>query len=256
MKILAYSLSILLIAYLGIAILAYYLAPKMVFPAPAASYTNLPGLEKLESTHGESIAMLYLPAQQKGPLLLYSHGNGEDLGHIYETLKSFQNRGIAVLAYDYPGYGISSGTASESGALAAADSVYCHATETLGYTPDQITLYGRSLGSGPSSWLAERYPIKGLIFEGAFTSTFRVMTFVKILPFDIFDNLPKLEASTCPVLLLHGKKDFIVPFRHAKINRTLLGERAQYLWVPEAGHNNVLEVAGPRYWETVLPFIQ
>lgn len=72
---------------------------------------------------------------------------------------------------------------------AAAEAAFLYLVEEKGYAPESITLYGRSLGSGPSCWLAEGYPVAGLILDSAFSSTFRVLTGRKLLPFDKFDNL-------------------------------------------------------------------
>lgn len=249
-------LSLIGIAYLGVIAFAYYFADGMIFPDIPSSYEDLPGLDYLETADGERIAYVYLPAAEGAPLLLYSHGNGEDIGSIYPILQRFEQRGIAVLAYDYPGYGRSSGRPSEAGVFQAAQTAYQHATETLGYPSDHITLYGRSLGSGPSSWLATHYPVNGVILEGAFSSTFRVITKIKILPFDTFDNLSRLKASQCPVLILHGERDITVPFAHGLAILKAVGDRGSHLWLPEAGHNDIIEVAGIRYWETVLPFIK
>jgi len=253
-KLVFYAVCFPAILYVCAILFAGYIAPKMVFPVVSSSYEALPESHMLETSDGDTIVMLHLASKANAPLILYSHGNGEDLGHIFPHLKELQKRGVGILAYDYPGYGRSSGQPTEKGVFAAADAVYTYATKVLGIPPSQIVLYGRSLGSGPSTWLASKYPVAGVILDGAFTSTFRVLTRIKILPFDIFDNLPRLRASTCPYLLIHGKQDWTVPFRHAEINLRVLGSRARHFWVADAGHNNLVELAGENYWESVLHF--
>ena len=210
----------------------------------------------MTTSEGAKITVVYLEASDSKQLLLYSHGNGEDLGMIQGILENFQERGISVLAYDYPGYGTSSHKPTESGVYAAADAVYKFAIETLHFAPEQIVLYGYSLGSGPSCWLAEHYPVNRLILDSAFTSAFRVMTRIKLLPNDKFDNLSRFKNISCPVLLIHGTKDRIVPIWHARKNWKVLHGEKQKLWVEGAGHTNISEVAGPVYWNTVLSFIK
>ena len=117
-------------------------------------------------------------------------------------------------------------------------------------------LYGYSLGSGPSCWLAERYPVNRLILEGAYSSTFRVMTRIKLFPNDKFDNFARLKNIACPILLIHGTKDRIIPFWHARKNWKVLHDEKQKLWVEGAGHVNLREFAGPQYWKTVESFIK
>jgi len=256
------NISLLLLLALGLTYLsgviyAASFADKMIFPHVPPSYTDGSDTFKLKASDGETITATYLEAPGSRRVLLYSHGNGVDIGMIRQYLQTFQTAGISVLAYDYPGYGTSTGQASENGVYAAADAVYMHATQTLNFAPEQITLYGRSLGSGPSCWLAERYPIDRLILDGAFSSTFRVMTRIKVLPWDKFDNLKRLRSSiTCPTLIIHGDEDQTVPFEHAKQNWKALKGVKQKLWVKGAGHNNLRQVAGAIYWDTVLPFIK
>jgi fermentation-respiration switch protein FrsA (DUF1100 family) len=240
--------------YVGLMAFAYLVADKMIFPyaGPYAEPTN--EVIFLQSSDGERIAAYYLPTAEQKQILLYSHGNGEDLESIRPHLERFQAKGLASFAYDYPGYGQSSGRATEAGVYASAEAAYQYVTETLGYAPEQVTLYGRSLGSGPSCWLAERYPVKGLILNGAFSSTFRVMTKVRLLPWDRFNNLSRLPSIDCAVLLLHGKQDLTVPFSHALQNERAASGPTQTLWHPDAGHNDLIEQLGSTYWDTVLPF--
>jgi hypothetical protein len=249
-------ISTLCIVYAGGIVYAYTFSDKLIFPRFAPSYEDTEEILKLQSDDGESISALYLAANDAKHLLLYSHGNGEDLGEIRPLLEDFRSRGIAVFAYDYPGYGTSTGTASEVGVYAATEAAYRYVTQTLGYAPKAITLYGRSLGSGPSCYLAEHYPVGGLILDGAFSSTFRVMTRVKILPWDKFDNVARLPSIQCPTLLLHGTEDSTVPFAHALQNSAAIRGIKHTVWVEGAGHNDLIEQSGAAYWDTVLPFIQ
>ncbi|MFP4157654.1 MAG: alpha/beta hydrolase [Opitutales bacterium] len=255
------NISLLLLAALAgtcllVLLIARFQAEKIIFPAPPPSYVDDDSIRKLQTDAGDTISVLYLPAETPTALLLYNHGNGEDLGHIRHILEAFQEAGISVISYDYPGYGTSTGRPTERGCYAAADAVYRHATGLLDYPADAIVLYGRSVGSGPACWLAEKYPVAGLILDSAFTSTFRVITRIKILPWDKFDNLARLPNIPCPVLILHGKRDWIIPFAHAEHNARIVGPRANTLWVDQAGHNNLIDAAGETYWTTTLNFIR
>jgi fermentation-respiration switch protein FrsA (DUF1100 family) len=246
--------SALAVIYLLACVYALNSANSMIFPAPPASYQDDETILKIPSADGNSISALYLKASESRKLLLYSHGNGEDLGYIRPFLEEFQRRGISVLAYDYPGYGTSTGTPGEKSVFAAADAVFNYARRTLQVPGEQIVLYGRSLGSGPSCWLAERYRVSGLILDGAFSSTFRVMTRIKLLPWDVFDNLKRLPKIGCPVLILHGEKDLVVTFEHALAN-SRAARQAELHAIADAGHNDLVEVMDEAYWRLVLGFI-
>ena len=247
--------SSLCIAYAGLNFYAVICANDMIFPAPPSSYLDNDHILKLKASDGESISAYFLKAKSSDRLLIYSHGNGEDIGQVRPLLQNFQDLGTSVLAYDYPSYGTSTGQGSESGTYAAIEGTYKYATETLGYSPQKITLYGRSLGSGPSTWLAEREIAAGLVLDGAFTSTFRVMTGIKLLPWDKFDNYARLPKIKCPILMIHGTDDRIVPFTHAQKNWNRI-EGAKYkLFVQGAGHGDLIETAGDDYWNIVRSFM-
>lgn len=242
------------VSYIGICIYAYLVADSLIFPVPAPSYKDDSNILKLETADGESISAYYLEAPEAKQLLLYSHGNGEDIGEIRPLLEDFQERDVSIFAYDYPGYGTSTGQPSEAGIFAAADAAYAYVTSELGFSAEYITLYGRSLGSGPSCWLAQQYPVKGLILDGGFTSTFRVISQMKILHWDVFDNLKRIPEIDTRILFLHGKEDRIVPFSHAKKNYER-AKNAEAYWA-NSGHNSLIETMGDDYWKLVLSFIK
>jgi fermentation-respiration switch protein FrsA (DUF1100 family) len=159
-----------------------------------------------------------------------------------------------VIAYDYSGYGTSSGRPTERAARLNAEAVYDYLVRTRGIPPARIIVWGRSIGSGPSLHLASSRTVGGLVIESGFTSAFRVMTRVRLLPFDRFDNLKSLEQVACPVLVIHGTRDEIIPFRHGQQLFDKAREPKMRLWVEQSGHNNLGDVAGPVYWETARRF--
>jgi fermentation-respiration switch protein FrsA (DUF1100 family) len=246
----------LCIAYIGINLYALSQADRHIFPAPVSSYQNDANIVPLPTSAGDEIATSYRHVASADKLLLYSHGNGTDIGRVSPFINAMEQHGVAVLTYDYPGYGTSTGSPSESGCYAAIEAVFQYATQTLGYSPDQIILYGRSLGGGPTTWLAQRKPIAGLILDGAFSSAFRVKTQRKLLLWDKFDNLARLPTLKCPAMIIHGTDDRVVPFSHAERNFQALPGPKYRLFVDGAGHNGLIRTAGPKYWEHVIPFIK
>jgi fermentation-respiration switch protein FrsA (DUF1100 family) len=78
--------------------------------------------------------------------------------------------------------------------------------------------FGKSLGTGPCIEIAYQAetPFAGLILQSPFLSIFRtVFQWKKTLWFDLFLNLDKIEKIECPIFLIHGKKDEVVPFSHS-----------------------------------------
>lgn len=246
----------LAIAYFGLMLFALLRADALIFPDVPATYRMNPEIKMLTADDGEQIAADDLCVENADVLLIYCHGNGEDIGDARWLMEQYQDKGVAALAFDYPGYGLSSGKPSEAGCYAAALAAYRYATDELGYAPSQISLYGRSLGGGPACWLAAREPVGSVILEGTFMSTFRVMTERKLLLWDVFDNYAQLPKIESPILFIHGTEDRTVPFSHARKNYARFeGEKAHF-WVEGAGHNNLIDTAGDRYWTTVLNFLE
>lgn len=206
------------VAYGGLFLFGIFAADYMIFPAPRPSYAvTAPDLIRLPLTGGGEVAAFWLPAPEAKTAILYFHGNAQDLGMIRTRLEYIRaNSGCAVLAVDYPGYGLSEGKPSEDGTLRAADAAYGHLAGVRGFTPENIVIWGSSLGSGPSVDLAARRHVKGVILEAPFTSTFRTVTKVKIVPFDRFDNLAKIDRVQSPLLIIHGDRDRVVPFEQGK----------------------------------------
>jgi fermentation-respiration switch protein FrsA (DUF1100 family) len=90
--------------------------------------------------------------------------------------------------------------------------------------------------------------------ESAFTSAFRVLTRIEILPFDKFPNIAKIKKVRCPVLLIHGREDDIVNFYHGQVLFAAANEPKRSYWVEQAGHNDLALVAGRRYFEELRNF--
>lgn len=247
----------LVLGYLGLALFAVFFSDGMIFPAPKAGYKDTKDIIKLPiGERQKEISALYLQNPDAKYTILYSHGNGEDLSNIRPFLIELRDLGFNVFAYDYPGYGTSEGRPTERGVLEAASAAFSYLVILRDVDPDKIILFGRSLGSGPSYFLAAQKPVAGMIIDGGFTSTFRVVTKRKLLPWDKFDNLSRAGEVRCPILFLHGKQDQTVPFWHAEALFAAAREPKYSLFVDEAGHNNLVECAGQGYWDAIKTFTQ
>jgi len=241
-------------AYGALVVFAWLLADAMIFPVPPSTYTDVPGQPKLPSPDGNTITAVFLPNPAASHVLLFCHGNKMDLGKADERLQLFRAHGWEVFAFDYPGYGTSTGTPSEAGCHASLAAAYAYLTKIKGISPEKIVLYGLSLGSGPAIDLASREPVGGLILEGAFLSAFRVVTHWKLLPWDRFDNIAKIGRVHVPLLSIHAREDRTVPFFHGqKLYATHPGPK-QHLWVSDAHHNNILEASPLAYWDAIERF--
>ena len=248
------ALAAVLAAYFGLVVMTLLLADSMLFPVPPPSYTDAANQPKLPASDGNKITAVFLPNPQASHVLLFNHGNKQDLGLAEQRLQLYRENGWAVFAYDYPGYGTSTGKPSEAGCYAALASAYAYLTTIKGYSPDKIVLYGLSLGGGPAIDLASREPVGGLILEGAFMSVFRVITTWRVLPWDRFLNIEKIRNVRAPLLSIHATNDQTVPFKHGKALFAAHPGPKTHLWVDGAGHNNILEADAAGYWDAMEQF--
>jgi len=248
--------AVVAVAYAALLLYAWLGSDGMIFVPPPPSYGGSPELRRIPTPDGATLAALHLPHPGARYTLVYFHGNAEDLGTLAPHLHDLRDRlGVSVLAWDYRGYGLSGGRPTEPATLRDAHTVMDYVTGTLGVPPDRVILYGWSLGGAPAVELASTGRVGGLILQSTFTSAFRVMTHVRLLPFDKFVVLEKLPRVTCPVLMIHGTADQTIPFRHALKNHAALPGPKYHLWVDGAGHNDLVEVAGDAYWRALQDFI-
>lgn len=226
-------------------------ADRVIFRARRPSYRDGARISKITADDGTVISALHLRVDRPVGIVLFLHGNAEDLGDLLPRLEAMQARGYSVLAIDYRGYGTTPGRADEANVVADSAAALRHLCAAEDVTPADVIVYGRSMGGGPGVVLATRQRVGALVLDGAFTSAFRVVTRVPILPCDRFPNVARLPQVDCPILIIHGTADETVPFAHGERLRQAAGGRARHLWVEGAGHNDLIEVAGEAYWEAL-----
>jgi fermentation-respiration switch protein FrsA (DUF1100 family) len=110
------------------------------------------------------------------------------------------------------------------------------------------------VGGAVAMHLACREKLAGLILESSFVTAFRVVTRVPLIPFDKFRNIDKIKEVLCPILIIHGKDDRIVPFWHGEKLFKAANEPKYKFWVDGAGHNDLFWIAGAHYWDIIKEF--
>ena len=150
-----------------------------------------------------------------------------------------------AVVYEYTGFGESNGRIPQEQSLYDdIETVYLYLTENLGFDPHTILVYGRSIGSGPSCYLAENFPVAGVILHCPIASALRVVFDLRwTLPFDKFPNIDRVQRINCPIFIIHGRRDEIVPFKHAEMLYARSKVKYPPYYVDGAGHNNVEKYA-------------
>ncbi len=230
--------------YLALLVIALGFADRLIHRPPSAGYSqeSLP-VKLLETPSGTKVATFHLPAKPGMPTLLWSHGNAEDIGYLEPRFRDFHARGYGILAYDYPGYGISEGKPDEQGCYDACLTAWNHLTGPLGIAPEDIIIYGQSVGSGSAVWLASDHPCAGLMLVSPFVSAFRAVTRYPLFPGDRFNNISRIGSIHTPLLVVHGDKDQVISQWHGKTLHARHPGPKTFFNVPGAGHNDLYQLA-------------
>ena len=254
----------LYIVYLGI---VYILARPMIFPRsqigppPAGQSADSRIVKEWVSTSSGKVETWYLPpanthAGRLSPAVIFGHGNAELIDFSRDEFRPLTEAGIAVLLVEYPGYGRSEGSPSQASITEAFCKAYDMLLERRRIAPDRIVLMGRSLGGGAVCALAARRKSAAIILVSSFTSirSFAARLLVPgFLVRDPFDNLAVVNAYTGPILIIHGRQDDIIPYRHAlALHRSAADSK---LITYACSHNDCPPDWG-RYWKDILSFLE
>ncbi|MCH2197823.1 MAG: lysophospholipase [Flavobacteriales bacterium] len=203
--------------------------------------------------------LLLKPEKSNGGLIFYLHGNTGNLKRWSLIAQELLDLGFDIFALDYRGYGQSSGRRTESTMHADIRKVYQYIVAE--YAVGKTVIYGRSLGSGFAVRLASREPASGLVLETPFLSLLHVAKgYFPFLPMKWLLRFPLhsdrfIKQVRCPVLMLHGTKDRIVPYSSAfeLYKQVQHREDVHLITIPGAGHNNLN--AYPSFWEGLREFV-
>lgn len=242
------KLLFLVIVAIGLfAIGLYFAQGALIFPA-SRDMDRDPGVfdwdfEELrlpvmgETTHG-----WYVPLENHRGVALFSHGNAGNLSGRLESIGLLRSFGLSVLAYDYGGYGYSTGKPSEARCYADVRAMWDYLTKQKGIRPEDIILFGRSLGAGPTAELAQSVQPAGVVLESAFLSVPDVAAGNPVLRWMTplirhrFENKNKVAAIGSPVLVIHSPDDEVIPYAHGRRLFELAREPKTFLEI-RGGHN-------------------
>jgi hypothetical protein len=259
-------------ALCAVALALYLLQSKLVFQ-PTRELVVTPDRFYLpyedvyiNVTDDEKIHGWYFPADnpdsgKNTPVVLFCHGNAGNIAHRLETADFIRSLGADILLFDYRGYGRSDGSPSEDNAYADAEACYRWLRENKGFQPEQIIIFGRSLGGAVAVELVRRVPCRGLIVESSFTSTLdmgrRSFPFlpIKYLLKYKFDSIAKIGAVTCPVIITHSPDDEIVPYEMGRRLFEAAREPKKFI-VLSGGHNEREYLTDKTYREALRDLIQ
>jgi alpha-beta hydrolase superfamily lysophospholipase len=214
-----------------------------------------------KSSDGINLSGWFVPARDHKGVILVLHGNGENISTGLTFIDYFNRRlGLSVFIFDYRGYGKSEGRPTEKGTYLDARAAWEYLTGAKKVKPQEIIIFGRSLGGSIAAWLAKEVKPRALILDSTFTS-------IKDIAAEIYPYLPvkkffKFNYSTIdylkdiasPVLIIHSSEDDYIPFSHAIKLYNAAKEPRQFLKIMGAHNNNYIK-SGEIYIEGIKSFL-
>jgi len=229
------------------------ISDPMAFPLPdrhlsATALQNHSGLVWIQTSAGQTLAVLVQPPRDTVFTVLFFHGNAEDLGFcLGHLLRIVELCNARVFCVEYPGYSISvAAKPTEALCYEAAEAGFQYLCREWRIAAGTVVPFGQSVGSGPAVHLAAAHPeIRALVLQSPLESGARVAC-CKCAGYvhDKFTNyrkIGKVEARTC---IIHGTEDEVVPYAHGRrLYETLeqRGKAAKPLWMRGRGHNDMDE---------------
>ncbi|RYG32931.1 MAG: alpha/beta fold hydrolase [Chitinophagaceae bacterium] len=194
-----------------------------------------------------SIVRFTVPDSLCKGVVLYFHGNRNNIERYAAYASSFTRNNYEVWMMDYPGFGKSTGDRSEE--ILYSDALLFYKMARAKFGTDSIILYGKSLGSGIAAQLASIRDCKKLILETPYSSMDDLAShwaFMYPVTWMLHYHLPTdeyLPQIKVPITILHGTKDEIIPFSHAKHLATIARPGTELIPIEGGKHNNLSEFA-------------
>jgi fermentation-respiration switch protein FrsA (DUF1100 family) len=206
----------------------------------------------------------YVPAEKAQMTVLFCHGNGGNMTHRLDSLNILNELGLNCFIFDYRGYGKSRGKPSENGTYLDAQAAWKWLTKTKDIAPENIIIFGRSLGGSIASYLAVEVKPKGLIIESSFTSYIDIgKKFYPYMPVRLFaafsyNTIDYIRQVDCPVMIIHSRNDEVIPFEFGLRLYDAANEPKEFVEI-FGTHNDGFLHSGETYrksWSQWLEFLK
>ena len=203
------------------------------------------------------------PAKRiSGTTVLVLNGNAGDRSFRAPLAAALSRAGLTVLLFDYRGYGGNPGRPSEQGLVADARAARGYLGTRDDVDPSRLVYFGESLGSAVAVALSLEQPPAALVLRSPFTSLADMGHLhypwlpIRFLLRDRFDALEQIRHLTCPVLVIAGDQDRIVPAEQSRRLYEAARGPKRLVLIPGADHNDFELLAGHQLVEEVLQFLR
>ena len=214
---------------------------------PDGDWTIPQGAEDawFESSTGGKLHGWFASPEKPRAVVLFLHGTTGNVTYFKNHIRLFQEKlNVAVLCFDYRGYGRSDGRPSETGVTDDARAARKWLASRCGIPEHDVILVGHSLGGGIATDLAAKDGARGLVLWNTFTSLPDVAkSLFPILPArtlmkNRLDSLSKIGDYHGPLLITHGDADIVIPYEQGEMLFAAANEPKHFVGVPRGGHND------------------
>lgn len=214
----------------------------------------------IKTPDGKTLNGWFIPAKDATATVIYYHGNAGNISDRIHRVAFFYDMGFNLLIFDYRGYGKSEGWPSENGLYKDALAAYDYLAARRDVDKDKIIIYGKSLGGAVAIETATKRKAAALVIESAFASTERIgedlypYLPVKWLTLQKYDNLSKVKYISTPKLIVHGRNDDLIAFKHGEEIYDAAAPIKQFL--PFDGkHNDEVYITSNAYRDELKKFL-
>jgi len=213
-----------------------------------------------ETTDRVKLSGWFVPSETARGVVLFCHGNAGNISHRLESIQIFHQLGLDVFIFDYRGFGQSEGKPTEQGTYKDAEAAWRYLIKERQANPNEVIIFGRSLGGAVAAWLAQSHTPGVLILESTFTSLPNIAgTLYPYVPARLllrfhYNTAKYLGRVNCPVLIIHSRNDEIMSFNHGRRLFETAKEPKKFLEIAGT-HNAGFITSGKLYEEGLNAFI-
>jgi uncharacterized protein len=259
-----------LIILVGVLGLAWALQRRMMyFPLGDVSAPGSVGLRNVEAvtfTTGDGLVLngWFLPSLRSPPwfTVLVFNGNAGNRAYRAPLAAALRSQRLAVLLFDYRGFGDNPGTPTEAGLMADGRAALAHLLGRADVDGTRLVLFGESLGTAIAVQIAGEHPPAALILRSPFVSMIELGRFhypflpVRWLLRDRFASIDRVRSLRCPLLVVAGEGDRIVPVSQSRRLYEAAPAPKTLVVLPGADHNDFELLAGDDMIQAIVRFLQ
>ena len=257
MRILKVLFGLAVVIYL-IAVVALFILQRKFLYFPSHVYVPLneavvnPAFRELPVRTEDNLDLKgwYALATTKPFTIVFFHGTGDNLYRAAHIADPYIVAGYGFLVTEYRGYSGLPGKPTEFG-LYADGRAYLQALEAQGVKPENIILFGHSLGTGVATQLATESHVGGLMLLAPYLSMTKMAQLHfpffpwELIARDRYENFKKISSVHAPLLIVNGAQDEVIPSSQGKDLYNLANDPRQFHSIPNRGHNDAFDDFAP-----------